>query len=847
MQKTTLSDGAGRNSVDKMQGVEAAPLDELSVDEYEAKKKMIITFMRKAFTVIIFICFLLTYNLLVLSESTYSYTTLKRHLISKFEHPPSVVNLDTGAALAAPSLDKAICKHQRFLMHLFEQVQSIAIFWEYIADVLLDALFVEDAIPTTIYAAIAGGTASTTSATDGGILISDDELVTSIVFMPPIDERQYNRLLGAVRIRTIRVRSGEGCNVADPFNSYFEYCFPPYDESREESVSYGAITADQLPITHTDANSNPSYKKADYGGKVAKYSSSGYETIIPTNRSEAMEALAALQSSQYVDVATRAIFVDLNVWNSNMGCFAAIRVAFEVTPSGLWYNKVQLSILSLRHMNPLALKQPEELMLVVAEFMLALFVLYYISEEISELSILKLSDGWNLVDWANLILLMVAFALRLKAFVDATSLDLEAASTDTTQYVDLLPTATTVQLTRRIHAFNIILAWLKAIKFLGFLPYVDMLVLTIRKSWQLVMSFLCLFLVVLLGFSVAYNVGYGEIVPQLAFVGDALFFLGRAFIGGAELEATANASFWGSFLLCLLVVVLWFLGFRCLYATIAYFVSSARSARWSADAGSDTLLGAALAKGAAIKEYVLKSFDWKNFMRTNLQGLYTRWYLPRTQRLRELRQRTKSRRQKLDGKMAEYCMPVYDEEGNEVASKIQTANGGKPAEAEGQASSEEVRYKKRLKAVLSSKPGKRWAATALPDLSLNAQRKSETHLRSTVDAESDESSSDDGLVKLGPLQPSKIRKRRRQLVQQFQLYGQADDNVRLPVTTNEVFESAEAMTDQLLGRVKGVGREARNDVKQAEESLMFLRDAVQLLNRRIKDLAIQQEDVLAIQ
>ncbi|KAF4711638.1 hypothetical protein FOZ63_017831, partial [Perkinsus olseni] len=110
----------------------------------------------------------------------------------------------------------------------------------------------------------------------------------------------------------------------------------------------------------------------------------------------------------------------------------------------------------------------------------------------------------------------------------------------------------------------------------------------------------------------------------------------------------------------------------------------------------------------------------------------------------------------------------------------------------------------------------------------------------------DESSSDDGLVKLGPLQPSKIRKRRKQFVQKFQLYGQADDNMRLPVTTNEVFESAEAMTDQLLGRVKGVGREARNDVKQAEESLMFLRDAVQLLNRRIKDLAIQQEDVLAI-
>ncbi|EER08138.1 hypothetical protein Pmar_PMAR014902, partial [Perkinsus marinus ATCC 50983] len=51
---------------------------------------------------------------------------------------------------------------------------------------------------------------------------------------------------------------------------------------------------------------------------------------------------------------------------------------------------------------------------------------------------------------------------------------------------------------------------------------------------------------VLLGFSVAYVVGYGEVVPQLALVGDAFFVFGRIFIGGPGFATIADASFWGA-------------------------------------------------------------------------------------------------------------------------------------------------------------------------------------------------------------------------------------------------------------------------------------------------------------
>ncbi|KAF4675151.1 TRP-like ion channel Pkd2 [Perkinsus chesapeaki] len=658
--RTSASTAAARSSLDQLEGVEAVPLDQLSEDGYQAKKKMILAIvrhagsvtlavfqnqMRKVIVVFIFICFLLTYNLIALSEATYGYTALKRHLTSKLEHPAPTTDSDTGATIEAPAL---------------EDVQSIEAFWQYISHVTLDALFVEDAIPTTIYTAIAGG---------------------------------------------------------------------------------------------QQASAPPS---------------------------------------------------------------------LPVTPSGLWHNKVQLSLINVRHIDPLALKQPEELMLLIAEFMLALFVLYYIAEEISELSILKLRylrDGWNLLDWTNLILLMVAFYLRLVAMVDASRLDLQQASTDMTQYVNLLPVASTVHLTQRIHAFNIILAWLKAIKFLGFLPY-SLLGFAIAKFSA----------------SIGYNVAYGESMPQLAPFGDALFFLARGFIGGVFTSAiTGRLQF-------RLVIVLWFFGLRCLYATIAYFVSSARSTELSSDDGHESLTDIVSAKVVVLKNAIVKSIDWEAFMQTKLRGLYARWYVPKIKRLHQLENKAESRKKKLVRQRTELHIPVHDAEGNEVPPNI-VADDDEKAGDEGKAP-EDIRHEKRLKMLLSAKPGVRWKATALTN-SITA-RPRQLDARSKGD-ESEGSSSDDGLIQLGPLQPSKIKKRRKQFLQKYRLYGHDEESVHMPVTAGEVFQSAEAMTDQLLGRTKGVGREARKDIKRAEEGLIFLRDAVQLLNRRIKDLAIQQEEVLAIQ
>merc|ERR1719252_274276 len=142
-----------------------------------------------------------------------------------------------------------------------------------------------------------------------------------------------------------------------------------------------------------------------------------------------------------------------------------------------------------------------------------LFVLYYIAEEVSEFSILKLEylkDGWNLLDWTNLVLLIVVLVIRLLTYMEAGGLEIGVKElVDPFHFNNLQGVAGNIKTVRQINAFNAVLIWLKTIKYINFIPYVSTLIWTIRMSWQMLVSFISIFLTTFTGFVIAYNVGFG--------------------------------------------------------------------------------------------------------------------------------------------------------------------------------------------------------------------------------------------------------------------------------------------------------------------------------------------------
>merc|ERR1719160_2253984 len=82
--------------------------------------------------------------------------------------------------------------------------------------------------------------------------------------------------------------------------------------------------------------------------------------------------------------------------------------------------------------------------------------------------------------------------------------------TDPFYFTNLQGVARNVQTAKRINAINSVLIWLKTIKYVNFIPYVTTLIWTIRMSWQMLVSFICIFLTTFTGFVIAYNVGFGN-------------------------------------------------------------------------------------------------------------------------------------------------------------------------------------------------------------------------------------------------------------------------------------------------------------------------------------------------
>ena len=75
------------------------------------------------------------------------------------------------------------------------------------------------------------------------------------------------------------------------------------------------------------------------------------------------------------------------------------------------------------------------------KLLLIMFVLYYMAEEGTEIMLEKwgyFKDGWNILDWCNLLLLITSFVFTLMTWIDGSSMKIGLAETNAPDdYTDL--------------------------------------------------------------------------------------------------------------------------------------------------------------------------------------------------------------------------------------------------------------------------------------------------------------------------------------------------------------------------------------------------------------------------
>lgn len=497
-----------------------------------------------------------------------------------------------------------------------ENVRSIDDYWKYIDQTLMPAVFAS----------------ANNSQIEAAYKISPKLI--------PIDLN--NRIVGSMRFWQVRVMRKQNCQVGDLFSNFKTNCFMPLMEYTQDREDYGP----QERYMYTDEAQGQFHE-----GMLGTYPNTGHMELIKPNETYSRILIEDMKKDVWIGAPTRAVFIDFTVWNTNLNLHAVTRITAEFSMSGVCETATRVIVVQPRHLDPLASTGLGDMLAIVGEFVLALFILFYVAEEITEFSITwqkYFLDPWNVVDWMNLGLLIVFVVLRSMIWLEAMTFELGSEELmDPDHYTPMQSIAERLIVARTINAFNAVLIWAKVVKYVGFMPYVKTLLVTLESCWKQYLSFLFMFCLIFLAFVIAYTIGFGETIRDLSGLGSTSVYLARSFLGDIDLTPVyLEAPVFGAMLILFFMLGIYFLMMNVFFAILLTALDEARGKR-TQDFRQEMLVQSI----TQIKEAIKGFFSLERKIRAIAPGLWAQMYKKkRLKRKQEEKQRLLKQKREAEDK-----------------------------------------------------------------------------------------------------------------------------------------------------------------------------------------------------
>jgi len=424
------------------------------------------------------------------------------------------------------------------------------------------------------------------------------------------DEKANNRLFGLARVRMQKVMPKMECGVQSTYEEYFPNCYGDFSMELEDKGEFGplSVVGGAMFKYTDDAISKP------HAGWLAQYGGGGFAEVMYGNFTRSIERVHHLIEYNWMGAASRAAWFEFTIYNLNIGLYAVCRITFEISPVGGWIKTFDIDILDQRHLRPLGDKGLTAWLLLIMEAVLVIFVIRYLSEEASEfiacdghgksrLSRMRIkfdyfADGWNILDWTNLVMMIVVMIFRFSNWgISQDKTVILGTELDETMYTNLHDVVENVRLIRQLTAFNAVLTWFKAVKYISILPFIGTFMEMMGLAWQYLFGFAAIFITSFMGFCLSYCTAFGESISDFRTVPRAFVFLMRAFIGNADMRLVYDANpVIGSLLILMFVVSMVFININLFYAILISYMSDARQTQETQQAKewekfSDKILG----------------------------------------------------------------------------------------------------------------------------------------------------------------------------------------------------------------------------------------------------------------
>merc|ERR1740130_1936354 len=372
---------------------------------------------------------------------------------------------------------------------------------------------------------------------------------------------QHSRLLGAVRLRQVRVSTNSSCvpsallaHLANRSAS----CWAAVTDAAVRTAPIYGVNLDgngtRRVYRHSSLTNQLVINDAHSFARLRSYPTSGYQVDIPGSRIYADEVLRQLEEDSFFGLETRSVTVQFTAANANINLICMVRLVFERLESGGLFPTITVHPLRLGRYDGSGGDGRH-----AADIFAILFVCYFMLLEMWEMrrAVLTTREGlwaycklpWSLFDWTNVCIFWAVLGCRSQSNRAWEKLSAQAFDPLVYPEIDRLEDVSYVE--NNLMAMNALLVYAKLLKFFCHFERVETLRLTLLRAGRSLLLFQPLFLTLMLAYACAFFFSFGHDVHAFRGVGHAFVSLFRFLRGDVDLPALINANPYLAVLLCL--------------------------------------------------------------------------------------------------------------------------------------------------------------------------------------------------------------------------------------------------------------------------------------------------------
>nr|XP_040057277.1 polycystic kidney disease protein 1-like 2 isoform X1 [Gasterosteus aculeatus aculeatus] len=381
-----------------------------------------------------------------------------------------------------------------------------------------------------------------------------------------------SKLVGNARLRQLRVQSNS-CQIAAPMLHFAPDCNAPYSWEAEDMGSYGTgwnrservdtSTGTSGPWTYQTQSELRSYP---IWGQMVLYRGGGYVAELGPDSQNATSTLDYLFKNRWLDVYTRAIFVEFTVYNANVNLFCIVTLLLETSAVGAFQFHSELHSVRLYQST-----DNLHIFVVAAEIIYLLFILYYMflqGKLMKQQRWTYFRCKWNLLELTIILLSWSAVAVFVKRTLLGNR-DMTYYENHKHQFASFYETATADSALQYLVAFLVLLATFKLWHLLRLNPKMNVITAALQRAWNDICSFLVVILIMFVAYSVSSNLIYGWKISSYKTFTDALLTIIGLQIGIFNYdEVLGDSPLLGGFLFGSCIVLMTFVVLNLLLSVI---------------------------------------------------------------------------------------------------------------------------------------------------------------------------------------------------------------------------------------------------------------------------------------